>query len=166
MLKLMTRLFLSLVFSFFLVAGSSQSFKTVRLDEVVGLIESTNDTLYVVNFWATWCMPCVRELPYFEESGVTYQDHELRIILVNLDFKKDIEKKLIPFLEKYKLKSPVWFLDESNPNYFISKIEPDWSGAIPFTLFVKGSSGIKSWHEGSFTRQTLDEQIRNILFNH
>ncbi len=157
---------MSILSSLFLVPGFGQNFKTVKLDEVIGLIQSSDDSIYIVNFWATWCVPCVKELPYFEELGEKYKDQGVKIVLVNLDFKKDIDKKLVPFLDKHKLRSDVWFLDESNPNRFISKIEPDWSGAIPFTIFVKGSAGIRKWHEGSFTRETLEEQISNILLNH
>lgn len=157
---------MSILLSLFLVPGFGQNFKTVKLDEVIGLIQSSDDSIYIVNFWATWCVPCVKELPYFEELGEKYKDQGVKIVLVNLDFKKDIDKKLVPFLDKHKLRSDVWFLDESNPNRFISKIEPDWSGAIPFTIFVKGSAGIRKWHEGSFTRETLEEQISNILLNH
>ncbi|HRQ29940.1 MAG TPA: TlpA disulfide reductase family protein [Saprospiraceae bacterium] len=151
---------------FFLINGFGQSFRTVKLNEIKDLIESKNDSLYIINFWATWCLPCVKEIPYFEELGKKYKNQKLNIILVNLDFKKDIDSKLVPFLEIQKLKSTIWFLDESNPNSFIPKIEENWSGAIPFTLFIKGSSGIKRWHEGSFNLNSLDDQISNILLNH
>lgn len=162
----MTKLFFTLILGFFLMSGFGQSFRTVKLNEITDLIESENDSLLVINFWATWCLPCVKEIPYFEELGKKYNNHQLKIILVNLDFKKDIDTKLIPFLEKQKLNSTVWFLDETNANSFIPKIEENWSGALPFTLFIKRSSGIKKWHEGSFTLDSLNEQISNILLNH
>lgn len=92
---------------------------------------------YVINFWATWCKPCVKELPYFEKlnnSGM----QGVEIILVSLDFKKQISKKLIPFLEDRNMKSNVVALTDGKYNDWIDLIDPNWSGSIPATLFVKG----------------------------
>jgi len=159
----MTKLLLSLMLGFFLSTGFGQSFKTVNTDEVIGLLESESDSLFVVNFWATWCMPCVKEIPYFEAVSKKYKNQKIKLILVSLDFRQDIDKKLIPFLEKHKLVSEVWFLNESNPNIFIPKIENNWSGAIPFTLFVRGSTGVKDYFEGSLTQDGLEQRILKAL---
>jgi thiol-disulfide isomerase/thioredoxin len=92
------------------------------------------DTTYVVNFWATWCKPCVKELPAFD--SLLKQDRNLvKVILVSLDFKEDIEKKVNPFLLKNKVKCEVVVLDEVNGNDYINKISADWTGAIPATYF-------------------------------
>lgn len=92
------------------------------------------DTTYVVNFWATWCKPCVKELPAFD--SLLKQDRNLvKVILVSLDFKEDIEKKVNPFLLKNKVKCEVVVLDEVNGNDYINKISVDWTGAIPATYF-------------------------------
>ncbi|MCA6436578.1 MAG: TlpA family protein disulfide reductase [Bacteroidota bacterium] len=92
------------------------------------------DTTYVVNFWATWCKPCVKELPAFD--SLLKQDRNLvKVILVSLDFKEDIEKKVNPFLIKNKVKCEVVVLDEVNGNDYINKISTEWTGAIPATYF-------------------------------
>ncbi len=92
------------------------------------------DTTYVINFWATWCKPCVKELPAFD--SLQKQDRNLvKVILVSLDFKEDIEKKVNPFLVKNKVKCEVVVLDEINGNDYINKISTEWTGAIPATYF-------------------------------
>lgn len=92
------------------------------------------DTTYVVNFWATWCKPCVKELPAFD--SLLKQDRNLvKVLLVSLDFKEDIEKKVNPFLLKNKVKCEVVVLDEVNGNDYINKISTEWTGAIPATYF-------------------------------
>jgi len=92
-------------------------------------LEAENDTTYVVNFWATWCKPCVEELPSFEQLYEKYKDKKVRLILVSLDFEKQIESKLIPFINENKLKGEVLVLQQKGMNDWIDKIDPSWSGA-------------------------------------
>jgi len=112
-------------------------------------LESYDDSkTLVVNFWATWCMPCVKELPYFEEANARYEGTDVEIILVSLDFDTHLESKVIPFLEKKEIKSTVVLLDDPDANSWIDKVSPEWSGAIPATLVVQGDR--KAFYEQSF----------------
>lgn len=97
-----------------------------------------NDTLYVINFWATWCAPCVEEMPYFEQLHEETAGKKIKVLLVSLDFKKDLETKLRPFLQKRQLKPQVIHLADGKYNNWIDRVSPEWSGAIPATLLVKG----------------------------
>ncbi len=97
-------------------------------------IRQQNDTTYVVNFWATWCKPCVAELPWFEQLIPAYKDQPVKVLLVSMDFPKQIKTKLIPFVEKRKLEKSVVALADMDYNEWIDKVSTDWDGAIPFTL--------------------------------
>lgn len=112
------------------------------------LLYLNNDTTYVVNFWATWCKPCVAELPYFEKLQEEYKDKKVKVLLVSLDFSTQIEKKLVPFMEKRKLKSEVIVLDDPDANGWIDKVNPKWSGAIPATVIYQGKK--RGFFEQSF----------------
>jgi thiol-disulfide isomerase/thioredoxin len=96
------------------------------------------DTLYVVNFWATWCKPCVKELPSFDSLQHSNEGKAIRVLLVSLDFAEDLHKRLVPFLRDRAVKSECLLLDEPDGNTFINAIHPGWSGAIPATLVRKG----------------------------
>jgi thiol-disulfide isomerase/thioredoxin len=122
------------------------------------LLHLSNDTTYIVNFWATWCAPCVKELPYFEALHDIHQGEKVRVILVSLDFKKQIETKLYPFLKKNHLKSDVVVLYDSDSNYWINDISSAWSGAIPATLIYK--NGKRSFYEQTFHHQ---EELNDII---
>jgi len=111
-----------------------------KFDDFEHLLHQNNDPTYVVNFWATWCGPCVKELPYFEELTQKYKEQKLKVILVSLDFKKQIEKKFIPFLVKNNIQSQVVLLLDGKEVEWIDKVDPTWSGAIPITIVYKGKN--------------------------
>jgi thiol-disulfide isomerase/thioredoxin len=111
--------------------------KVYRIDDLLKRINNA-DTTYVVNFWATWCKPCIKELPAFDSLFVKSKGTPTKVLLVSLDFKEDLQKRLVPFIKKNSIKAECVLLDESNGNDFINVISPDWSGAIPATLFKKG----------------------------
>lgn len=97
-----------------------------------------NDTTYVINFWATWCKPCVEELPYFEELTRAYREQKVRVILVSLDFPRQFASKLAPFVEERELQSTVIALADGRYNDWIDKVSPEWTGAIPATYIYRG----------------------------
>ena len=120
------------------------------------------DKTLVINFWATWCMPCVKELPYFEEATAEYNGSDVEVILVSLDFPDDLEKKVIPFVEKKALQSRVVLLNDPDANSWIDKVSPEWSGAIPATLVRKGTK--EAFYEQSFhSFEELDQIIQPFL---
>ncbi len=107
-----------------------------------------NDTTYIVNFWATWCVPCVKELPYFEELNIKYANNKVKICLVSLDFPESVESRLIPFMAKKNINNKVILLADSKTNDWIDKVDPSWSGSIPITLFLKGDQ--KTFYEKDY----------------
>lgn len=106
-------------------------------EEFEHLLYKDTDSTYVINFWATWCKPCVQELPLFEKLTEMHKDKPYKTILVSLDFPKQIESKLIPFIEKNKLKSEVVVLTDKKQQVWIDKVDKKWDGAIPVTLIYK-----------------------------
>ncbi len=127
------------------------------------LLTKQNDTTYVVNFWATWCRPCIAELPYFEQLNKNYKSEKLKVILVSLDFDVELEQRLKPFLNKRGIQSEVYLLNEPDANTWINKVSPDWSGAIPATVIYRGND--YSFYEKSFQYKELDSLVNIKLKN-
>ncbi len=131
-----------------------------KYDQFAPYLNKQNDTTYVINFWATWCKPCVKELPYFEALHNTYSDKKVKVILVSLDFPDQIENKLIPFLKEKQLKSDVIVFTDGDMNSWIPKISETWTGAIPATLVYKNTQS--AFYEQSF--DTFKELDNIIIF--
>ena len=109
-----------------------------NLEQLQSRINRAGDTTLVLNFWATWCKPCVEELPCFDELRAYYGAQNVQILLVSLDFKSQLEKKFIPFLKTQQLKSEVALMADQDLNTWIPLIHDEWDGAIPATLVLKG----------------------------
>jgi len=144
------------------VAGDSLSVQVLNYDQLKPLLQSNSDTTYVVNFWATWCGPCVQELPYFLELDALNRDKPFRLILVSLDFKKDYLRKLEPFVRERKIEKHVIVLEDSRSNYWIDDIDKSWSGAIPATLIYRADR--RSFFERTFHHtEELNDIVKPFL---
>lgn len=134
---------------------------SLNFNELEPYLSTKNDSIYVINFWATWCKPCVKELPAFEKLGITYASDKVKVILVSLDFPNKKESQLIPFVSKKNLQSEVLLLDDSNANYWIPKVDESWTGAIPATIIF--SKDKRKFYEQSFTYKGLENELKTII---
>jgi thiol-disulfide isomerase/thioredoxin len=153
--------FLSLLSGFTTTAQSKV--KEVGIEEVLAYMNKENDTLYIINFWATWCKPCVEELPYLERVYEENRDKKVRLILVSLDMPRHLDSQLKPFVERHELQGKVVLLNEPNENRWIPMVSPEWSGAIPATVFVNNATEINQFYEKTFSYEALNEIVRNLL---
>ncbi len=132
-----------------------------KFDDFEHHLHVEDEKLYVINFWATWCKPCVKELPYFEEIQANYKDKNVEVVLVSLDDIRKLESKVIPFIEKNNLQSSLILLDDADYNSWIDKVSPEWSGAIPVTLFYNKKK--REFYEQEFDYQQLENIVKSFL---
>ena len=128
--------------------------------DLLNRIQSNEDTIYVVNFWATWCHPCIEELPVFSSDRLQQWSKPTKVLLVSLDFKSQKDKQLLAFIRDKKVSHEVMLLDEGNPNEWIDKIDKNWSGAIPATIIYHQDKTV--FHEGELDIDGLVEMINRI----
>jgi thiol-disulfide isomerase/thioredoxin len=170
MFKFLTVIVLMLMFKPFVFAQQPRPIEVYSNDSITvngykweGLnhfLSQENDTVYVVNFWATWCIPCVEELPNFEKITQKYSNDKVKVILVSLDFGKDAKTRLLPFIARKKIKSDVIMIREPDADSWISKVDEGWSGALPATVIYKGKK--RAFFERSFTYEELEKEIKNF----
>ncbi|KQS34536.1 TlpA disulfide reductase family protein [Pedobacter sp. Leaf194] len=152
---------ISFIISLFIITYSANAqVKLLTLDELDNRFAKGKDTTYIVNFWATWCSPCVAELPNFEKIRVAHAKQPVKVLLISLDFKSKLQKEVNPFVAKNGIKTEVFLLNEPDQQKYIERIEGKWSGAIPATLFVKKK--VRRFYEKEFTETELKNALLNL----
>ena len=149
--------FLFLAFSF---SAYRQNVKLLNIDQLNERVKNGKDSTYVVNFWATWCAPCIKELPHFEKLQADYKSEKIKVLLVSVDFKSKLTSAVVPFVKRKNLKNEVFLLNESSPQEYIDRIDPSWSGSIPATLFIKGDK--RKFMENEFTYEQLVTEYKKL----
>jgi thiol-disulfide isomerase/thioredoxin len=150
----MKKIVLILVLVCLQYAGGGQEIKRLKIDQLVKMIDTSSVPL-VVNFWATWCGPCIREIPWFEKAVAAY-GKKVKLLLVSIDFAEDYPKGLRAFVQTNKYTSQVVWLNETNADLFCPKIDPSWDGAIPATFMVNNKTKYRQF----FGQQLPEEKFK------
>lgn len=150
------------ILSIVLISAASLTFaqqvEVIKFPELQKKILNADAPLTVINFWATWCGPCIKELPHFDELS---KSDNVKVYLVSIDFQNELER-VKKFVAKRSFDSDVLFLDEKDPDTYMSKVSNEWSGAIPATLFVT-ELGKTFFHEKAFTKEELEKTVKKYL---
>ena len=147
---------------FFVVFIVNAQVKLLTLSELESRVAKGKDTTYVINFWATWCGPCVAELPNFEKINLKSANQPIKVLLVSMDFKSKLNSAVIPFVKKNRIKSEVYVINEPDQQAFIERVDAKWSGALPATLFVNTKRKVRQFYEKEFTEQELTKTIETL----
>lgn len=140
--------------------GVKPQVKLLSLSNLEHRVSQGKDTTYVVNFWATWCGPCVEELPAFEQLHKNLKKQPYKVILMSLDFKSKLEREVIPFVKKHKLQAEVFVVNEADQQAFIDRVDKNWSGALPATLIMKANALRYGFYERTFTYADLLKVVK------
>jgi thiol-disulfide isomerase/thioredoxin len=154
-MRLITIIFIATVF-----AATAQP-KVVKLAELEKLINTPSEQIQVINFWATWCGPCIKEMPLIEKLGQERSD--IRITLVSMDLELDSNPdKVFKFVERKAIKSDVMILDAPDPNSWIDKIEKQWSGSLPATIVINTKTGKRAFAGKELKEGELESLIESV----
>lgn len=150
-----------LIFGLLLSAlfSNAQEIKRIKITDLEKTINQSKTPL-IVNFWATFCVPCIEEIPYFEELA---RKNSVNFLLVSLDLEKSYPAEIKNFIRKKKYSAPVQWLDESDADYFCPKVDSAWSGAIPASLFINNETGYRKFLEGQLSKDQIEKEIMAIL---
>lgn len=143
--------------------ATSSQIESFQYEGLHTYLNKTDDKTYVINFWATWCKPCVEELPAFEKLNQHFKNKNVEVILVSLDFPNQLNSRVIPFINKNNIKSKVVLMADTDQNTWIPKVDKNWSGAIPATLIYSKNS--RKFYEQSFTYDALENELLTIINN-
>lgn len=140
----------------------AQQTETVKIDELLKMLSTRSDKVLVVNFWATWCAPCVAELPLFERLNEE-RNADVDVALVSLDMILDPDTgKVHKFVQRKNLRSRVLLLDADNENDWIDKVDTRWSGALPATLVIDQKTGNRKFVGKPLAHGDLERLVREV----
>lgn len=135
----------------------------IKYEDLEKRIQQEKDKFLVVNFWATTCAPCVKELPHFMEVNNKFAGNpKFKMILVSLDRLVD-KDRVLKFIKNKNLTAEVLLLDDiKRMNTWIPRFEKDWDGNIPVTLFYKNGEKV-FFNDGEMSKEDLDKTISENL---
>lgn len=144
-------------------SANAQEVKLVDRNWIEYISQNKSDTTYIINFWATWCRPCVEELPEFEKLNAAYPKQKVKVILVSCDFRKQLDLKVKPFIQQKDIKSTVVLMNEADPNTWIERVDSRFTGAIPATLIINGKKDFRFFKEGQMNFDELQQIIKPLI---
>lgn len=139
----------------------SQTIKKVKITEVEEYIKNSDHPL-VVNCWATWCAPCVEEIPYFMETVKKYSDQKVELLLISLDFSTSYPNKIQELIKKKHFDATFFWLNETNADYFCPKIDPKWDGTLPSTVFINNKTGYRQFYGRPMTDRQIELEVSKL----
>ena len=154
----MKRLLLTTILVFFsgMAFAQTANVTLLNIDQLQKRIANT-DTLYIVNFWATWCAPCVAELPNFDALQQAHRNQPVKVLLVSMDFRSKLQSDVIPFVQNHKMNTEVFMADKTNEQTYIDQVDKSWTGDLPATLVVNNKKGLRKLYDKEFTLPELNE---------
>ncbi len=152
-----------LLFCLMSLTSQSQPILKWKINDVVNYYTKNNDTIYIVNFWSTYCQPCIEEMPYLQSISKKYATKKVKLVFVSLDVKSFYPKKLTTFLKQHKITATCIWLNETNADIFCPAVDEKWSGAIPATIIVLNKKGYKQFYEQQFTPQQFETALKQAL---
>lgn len=149
--------------AFLCMAVYSQPIPKWKMNDVVRYFSKDNDTVYVVNFWATFCKPCVAEIPYFISLCNKYKSRKVKLLLVSLDLPDYYPAKIRVFARKKQFNTSIAWLNETDADVFCPLIDKNWSGAIPATLLVNGKTGFRKFIEDDIKAEDFEAMLKQAI---
>ena len=164
----MMKKFLLLVFVFILTAGAAGTFSQevkplAAKKDMDELMEANKGKVVLINFWATWCKPCVHEFPDLVKLYNNYKDKGFVIVFISVDVPDDVDSKVIPFLKNQNVDFTTYFNNFDKPEELINYIDKDWEGAIPSTYIYDKEGNLTADFLGSRSYEEFEKAVQKNL---
>jgi thiol-disulfide isomerase/thioredoxin len=139
----------------------AQEIRKLKIDQLMKMIDTASTPL-VINFFATWCGPCIREIPWFEKH-IAASNKKVKLLLVSIDFADDYPRAITMFIKKQAFKSQVVWLNETDADIFCPPVDKSWDGAIPVTLMVNNSKKYRQFYGQQLPEEKFKLELAKLL---
>lgn len=155
----MKKIIFCTILFFVCVVTQSQVIAKWKITDFEKYVSTAKENVLVINFWATFCKPCVAEIPNFISTVKKHSADSVKLMLVSLDLKSEYPKKIMAFASKRKFKTNIAWLNETDADYFCPKVDAKWSGSIPSTLFINKQTGYHAFFEEELSAKEFEKQL-------
>jgi len=139
------------------------SYSILNGQQIRKALEGQAGNVVVLNFWATWCVPCRQEFPALVALDEKYRRDGVRVIGVSVDDVADLEEKVRPFIRAVGAKFPIWIKATGDPMDFMEALNPQLSGAIPETMIYNRRGNVVEILAGEQTFEQFEAAIKPLL---
>lgn len=161
-MKKVFKFLLAILFMIFFQVSEAQTITKWKVDDLKTAIQKA-DKPTIFNFWATFCKPCIEEMPHFQELAKKYESYGVQLILVSLDLPEAYPVKIEKFAARQRLSGLIPYLDETDADIFCPIVDKSWSGAIPASLFINHKTGYRKFYEEQLSKEKLEKEIRAMM---
>ncbi|MDO6431597.1 TlpA disulfide reductase family protein [Flavitalea sp. BT771] len=154
------------ILSFILLASHKVADTPVILKWKVTDLESyiaKADHPLIINFWATFCVPCNKEIPYFQSTVEKYKQQGVELVLVSLDLPDYYPARIASFAGKNGYQATIAWLDETDADYFCPRVDKRWSGGIPSSLFINNKTHFRRFYDRQLTEPQVSLAIKEMI---
>jgi len=127
------------------------------------IIRNKSDKLRLINVWASWCGPCVQEFPDFVIIDRIYRSRQFEFVSINAD-KLSRKDNVLKFLQKNEASNKNYIFNSDNNSELVEAVDPQWSGALPYTLLVEQGGNIIYRIQGPIDMITMRKLIANSRY--
>jgi len=157
----MRKLLLSLIL-FAALASPAQTVQKMNITDLENYI-ATSDHPLIINFWATFCAPCNKEIPYFQSTVGRFKEQHVELVLVSLDLPDYFPQRIAAFVESHSYTARIVWLNETDADYFCPKVDPKWTGGIPCSLFINNKTHYRRFFDRQLTDVQVEPEIKKML---
>lgn len=127
------------------------------------IIEQHRGKIVLVNFWATWCQPCIEEFPDLMEIARQFQPLGVEVVFVSIDELEEVNKKVVPFLKAHGVTFRTYVKKTRDDEAFINGVDMTWSGAIPATFIYDADGALARRFVGQQNFKIFVEALQALL---
>ena len=155
-----------IIFILILISNISVSQEIVSINNVNDIASIKNENkgkVFAINFWASWCKPCVNEFPALVKLNKNYKGDSFNLIFISLDFKEEVSTKLIPFLQNSGVDYTSYYLETNRPEEIMDYLNKKWDGGIPATFIFDKSGNLQNFILGERDYEFFEKEIKKLI---
>ncbi len=142
---------------------SAEQLTPVAAPELRAALDEQQNRVVLLNFWATWCGPCLKEIPVLMELENELAAQGFRLVAVSLDEAAAAETQVRPFIEKWFPEFTTYLSLEADMDDMVSVVDRGWNEVLPTSYLIRRDGSVAKRIQGSYTKEEFAAAILPLL---